>query len=471
MNSSISRRKFLGQASCAAVGTSTFFNTLLNLCMTNTAAAKPAFFNNDYKALVCVLFAGGMDSFNMLVPRGVPEYFEYHLARTSLSLPIESLLPIKQKTTNLSRNFGLHPSLSGVQNLFNEENLAFITNVGTLHEPVNLTEYKNGTKKLPLGLFSHSDQIMQWQTSIPRDRQAVGFGGRLADILSETCFNSNISMNISLGGRNFFQSGKTTSEYAIRNSGTGSIGIDGYMGSGLIDALKTSAIDNILDAEYRNLFRCTYADVIRDSQDNHEEFSAAIGMVNDGTITSLNPSFSTLFSPTGFSANLQMIAKTIAARNKLNMNRQIFYLVFGGWDHHDEVLNNQLRMLKIVNDGLVEFYDAIQQMGVEKDVTLFTISDFARTLTSNGNGSDHAWGGNHLVMGGAVKGKEIYGTFPDLAIGSNLDVGRGRLIPTTSTDQYFLELAKWFGVSSSDLGMILPNIGNFSGLPNLEFME
>jgi len=158
---------------------------------------------------------------------------------------------------------------------------------------------------------------------------------------------------------------------------------------------------------------------------------------------------------------MEMIAKTIAARDMLGAQRQTFFVVFGGWDHHDEVINNQEYMLSIVSKAMKEFYDATAELGVQNDVTTFTISDFARTLTSNGNGSDHAWGGNAMVMGGGVKGGDIYGTYPDLYLDNNLDVGRGVIIPTTSADEYFAELALWFGVSPSDLSLVLPNIGNF----------
>jgi len=453
----ISRRSFLGNTACAAMGSTTLVSTLLNLRMANAAATQSALFNTDYRAMVCVLFAGGIDSYNLLVPRGVPEYLQYHLSRTSLALPQEALLPVFPKTTAANKIWGLHPSLSGVQQLFENEEVAFMANVGTLQEPIaDVAEFRSGTKRRPLGLFSHSDQIMQWQTSVPRDRSAVGWGGRMADILSDpSCYNSNISMNISLAGRNVFQGGKKTGEYSIRNTGNGSIGIDGYQPTDPLDAF-TMTVDSLLDAEYQNLMRCTYANVVRESQDDHEEFSTAISMVNP---------FTKSFSNNNFSRSLEMAARTIAARDTLNMNRQIFYIVVGGWDHHDEVLANQLRMLKTINDGLVEFNCAMKELGVNDKVTLFTISDFARTLTTNGNGSDHAWGGIHFTMGGAVKGREIYGAFPELSLNSSLDLGRGRLIPTMSTDEYFAELALWFGVSRSDLSMVLPNITTFYADP------
>lgn len=458
------RRKFIKQMACAALGSNTFLNTLNNLNLTNTLVAKNALFNNDYKALVCILFSGGMDSFNLLVPKGTSEYNEYQQVRSSLALSQSSLLDITPNTPD-GQTYGLHPSMTKVKTLFDNGNLAFATNVGTLHEPTTLQSYNNQSVKLPLGLFSHADQIRQWQTSLPADRSTIGWGGRMADVLASMNEHANISMNISLSGTNIFQSGNITSSYAISHREDpssdihGSSGILAYNFPGIIDQSRTSAIDNILAAEYQNLMRITYRDVLKKAQQDHNEFSAAIKNVNP---------FTTSFSsdPFNFSKNLRMVAKTIASRQVLNMNRQIFFINFGGWDHHDEVLNSQAVMLNTVDTGLHEFYSVLEEMGLSNEVTTFTISDFGRTLTSNGNGSDHGWGGNYMIMGGAVKGKDIYGTYPSLALGSNLDVGRGRLIPTMSSDEYFAELALWFGVEKSELSLILPNITNFYNISN-----
>ncbi|MEM1119682.1 MAG: DUF1501 domain-containing protein [Bacteroidota bacterium] len=458
-----SRRKFIGQLSCAAIGSNTFLNTLINLNLTNTLVAKRSLFNNDYKALVCVLFSGGNDSFNVLVPKGTDEYNEYQTVRSTLALNQADLLPITPKT-NDGKSYGLHPAFSKVKTIFDDEKLAFVANVGTLHEPTNLADY-NANRNLPLGLFSHSDQIRQWQTSLPADRDTLGWGGKMADVLASMNENSNISMNISLSGTNVFQSGNTASAYSINHkedSGSdihGSSGILAYDFGGTLHQSRTSGIDNVLAADYNNLMHITYKDALRGAQDKHIEFSSAIkNVANFAT-----PFTSDVFS---FSNNLKMVAKTIASRNVLNMNRQIFFVNFGGWDHHDEVLSNQQYMLSVVANGLSSFQNTVEELGLSDKVTLFTISDFGRTLSTNGNGSDHGWGGNHLVMGGAVKGQDIYGTYPDLYAGNSLDVGRGRLIPTMSTDEYFAELALWFGVEKSELGLVLPNIANFYNTAN-----
>ena len=286
----------------------------------------------------------------------------------------------------------------------------------------------------------------------------------MSDILQSMNNNQNISMNISLSGRNIFQSGNQSSEYTINPSGTGSIGIEGYKGDSALDMIRTTAVDNLLEDQYVDIFKKTYADVTRNAQSSHEQFSSAIGGVN----------LNTTFSTSRLSQSMQMVAKTIAARNTLDVCRQTFFITFGGWDHHDELLNNQAGMLTVVSKALSEFNTAMTELGVNDNVTTFTISDFARTLTSNGNGTDHAWGGNVMVMGGKVNGGRTYGSYPNLALNSNLDVGNGVLIPTLSTDEYFAELAQWYGVSNTEINNIFPNLTNFytvGGQPPIGFMN
>lgn len=449
----ITRRSFLGQASCAAVGTTAMVNTVLNMGMFNSLACGPA----DYRALVCLFLGGGIDSFNMLVPRGTAEYGEYAGARADLALPQEDLLPIATATPN-TREFGLHPGLGDLQTLYDAGNLAFIANVGTLVEPTTLAQFQARSVDLPLGLFSHADQAMHWQTSVPDDRNAAGWAGRMADILQSCNTNQNISMNISISGSNVFQSGDITAHYTIGPNG--STGLRDYDGSSLEDQVRTEAIDGLLGLQYQNVFEQTFAAKMRGAIDAHEEFSAAIDAL---------PPLATEFSDNGLSQRFRMIAQTIAARGLLGMRRQTFFVQAGGWDHHDEVIANQENMLPVISRALSEFHAALVEIGAADDVLTFTASDFGRTLSSNGRGSDHAWGGNHIVMGNAVHGGDVYGQFPDLYSGSSLDTGRGRLIPTTSVDEHFAEMALWFGVPAADLELVLPNIGRFysagSGVP------
>lgn len=458
-----SRRKFLGTASCAAVGTTTFFSTLFNLGMANAAAGRNRFEgNNDYKALVCILLAGGNDSFNMLVPTNNGEYNIYRTTRSNQALAKDTLLSINDASNNMP--LGLHPVMQEVQQLFNSSRLSIVANVGTLVEPTDKAKYESGAVNLPLGLFSHADQIQQWQTSVPQSRSANGWGGRMADILRSMNSNQNISMNISLSGRNVFQSGNYVSEYTIRPDGNGSIGITGYKGDSALDQIRTTAVQSLMEQQYTDVFTQTYADVVKDAQNTHELFSAGVSAVN----------LNTTFSTSELSQSMNMVARTIAAREALGVSRQTFFITFGGWDHHDELLNNQNEMLGVVSKALGEFNTAMEELNLTDQVTTFTISDFARTLTSNGNGTDHAWGGNVMVMGGKVNGGKVYGTYPTLALNSSLEIGNGVLIPTLSTDEYFAELAQWFGVSNTDLQMIFPNLLNFyspSPTPPIGFMQ
>lgn len=453
------------------MGSATFLSSFNSLSLINKLIGTSLTPPTDYKALVCVLLAGGNDSFNMLVPRGTGEYDEYAATRADLALPKASLLPLNP-ITYTEKLLGAHPSMGGVQQMFEAGKLAYVANVGTLVEPIpNATAYFNNTVQRPLGLYSHSDQIQQWQTSIPQSREAVGWGGRMADILQSQNVNQNISMNISLSGRNVFQSGNTVLEYSISNQGDGVQGIvpavpTWYSNSGFLNRLRDDAIQDMASEIYANVFQQTLGGLTTQTLDTFEAFKDAVSTVQ------LNTVFSTHY----LSQNMRMVARVIAAREALGMCRQTFFMTFGGWDHHNEVIENQEYMLGVLSTAISQLFSGLQEIGMEDKVTLFTISDFARTLTSNGNGSDHAWGGNAIVAGGAVNGKDIYGSFPDLYLDNNPLVvsQRGNLIPTTSTDEYFAELALWFGVSPNDLHLILPNIAQFydvnSGVNPLGFL-
>ncbi len=461
----LSRRSFLGQASCAAIGSTSFLSTALNLGMINTAAARPHIIGaaDDYKAIVCILLAGGADTFNVLVPTETSEYNDYLATRSSLALSNDfsqgELLPLNYN--DAGRTFAVHGGMSRVRDMFDAGTLSFVSNIGTLIEPIsNKSEYDSGMKKLPLGLYSHSDQIMQWQTSVPQDRSAFGVGGRMADLLGDMNSIPEISMNISLDGKNRFQSGQQTLEYSINNNSTPeNIGIDGlpswYGNSGFLNQTKDNAIASMAEDVYSNVFQKTYGELTRQSKESIEVFSSALGK---------GEPLNTVFSDTNLSNDLSMMAKVINVQQHLGAKRQIFFTTFGGWDHHDDVLARQGAMLPVLSNALGEFNDSLVEMGLQDKVTTFTISDFARTLTSNGNGSDHAWGGNQMIMGGAVKGSEIYGDYPSLNLGSGNQLNlneRGRMLPTTSVDEFYAEIALWYGVSPNDLSYILPNICNF----------
>ncbi|MGB0370708.1 MAG: DUF1501 domain-containing protein [Opitutales bacterium] len=452
----ISRRKFLGQASCAGVGSSALFSTLFNLRMSSVAAAQSSS-SEDYKALVCVFLGGGNDSFNMLVPSSGTAYSDYQAIRSDLALSSSTLLNLNVGNSD-GRDFGLHPSMPEVQSLFNTGKAAMVCNVGTLVEPTSLTGINNGSARLPLGLYSHSDQITHWQTSVPDQRSTTGWAGRVADILESANQDDTVSMNISLSGNNVFQTGKQVSSFVAGYDAEG-----GEEPDGLFDSLNpdpyqeflSSNVRSMIDQEYLNIFEQNYASSVKNSLDGRLAYKQALEGV---------PTLTTQFPSAGIGPAMRTVARTIAARQALGKRRQTFFVMFGGWDHHDEVLNTQQQMLAAVSRGISALQSAMEELGVEDKVTTFTASDFGRTLTSNGRGSDHAWGGNHIVSGGAVNGGLLYGNYPELYSGNNLDTGRGRLIPTTSVDEYFAELALWFGVDRSALPSLFPNLDRFYNL-------
>lgn len=459
----ISRRQFIGEASCAAVGTTAFLNSVLNLGMINTAAARPHIISNptDYKAIVCILLAGGCDTHNVLVPTETSEYDDYVDTRADLALDINAN-PAELLDLNFNNNgqtFAVHAGMPNVRDMFDNGDLSFVSNIGTLIEPIaDANDYENGGKQIPLGLYSHSDQIMQWQTSVPQDRSAVGVGGRMADMLKDMNDIDNISMNISLAGKNRFQAGNTVVEYSINDNTTAAnIGFEGFpswwSNSGYLNMQRDSAMASMVDSVYNNIFQSTFADLGRQTMEGAEIFKIALQNVVP---------LATNFSPTGLSQDLKKMAELISVRSHLGANRQIFFATFGGWDHHDNVIGNQANMLPILNNALHEFNEAMKEIGMHNDVVTFTISDFARTLTSNGQGSDHAWGGNQIIMGGPIVGSQVFGTYPSLALNSNYNLSdRGRMLPTTSVDEFYAEIALWFGVSPNDLDYILPNLCNF----------
>ncbi|MDH3642702.1 MAG: DUF1501 domain-containing protein [Gammaproteobacteria bacterium] len=457
----INRRRFLGHSCKLGVASATLSSSVLQLGLAREAAAAT---QQGYRALVCILLAGGNDSYNMVVPNDVDQYAEYAGIRSDLALEQATLLPLAG-TTPAGRNYALHPGMAEVQQLYADGELGIMANVGTLLEAVDAQAVESGSARLPLGLHSHSDQIAQWQTAVSDDRIAQGWGGRLADLYDGVNVANGISMNISLGGTNLFQSGNSTVEYAISAEDDGATSINAYDDGSEFGDFRKRMIDELLAVPQSNLLRREYAGRLRGSIDAQAVFVDALQ-------ASVTPS--ALFSPGPFSQSLRQVARVIAARDALGACRQTFFVQVGGWDHHDEVLDNQAGMLPAISLGLKEFRDALIEIGVYSDVTTFTTSDFGRTLTSNGKGSDHGWGGHHLVMGGSVTGGQIVGDYPLLSMNSPLDVGRGIYIPTTSVDEYFAELALWFGVSAGDLDSVLPNVRSFyspeSGTPPLGFL-
>ncbi|MEC8330020.1 MAG: DUF1501 domain-containing protein [Verrucomicrobiota bacterium] len=466
----ISRRQFIGQANCAAVGTASLLSSLLSLRLTAGAASASNF--TDYKALVCLFLNGGNDSFNMLVPRQQNAYNQYVSVRGGLAssgglalskdeptstTPGEGgLWPITSSVQNQPggagySEFGIHPDLPYLKTLYDQGDLAFVSNVGSLIEPTTLAQYNAKSKPLPEGLFSHPDHQIHWQTLVPQVRGSSpkGWAGRMAEVMSHANQQSSIAMNISLSGANVLQSGPTTVPYITDPAGV--VELRKYDQ----DPTLKLAVDDILGQHYQSIYSKTLAQANRKSIDASVAFKSALD------------SLSTPFDPTALNGykqtykRLSMVTKIMEARTALSMNRQIFFVERGGWDHHNELLAPQSDLFTEINDAIEIFWSEVVNLGLENNVVLYTASDFGRTLTSNGSGSDHAWGGNHFIISGSVAGGEIYGSYPALAGGSN-DLGRGRILPSTSVDAYMGELASWYGVPSSEISTVIPNINNFN---------
>ncbi len=484
-----SRRALLKAAGgCGLMTNTSLMATLLNLQATKSImAADPD--TSGYKAIVCLFLLGGNDSYNMLTPydgdAGSGEYGDYHSVRggfddgteTSpypggLALEQSTLVPISGPD---SRTFGLHPgmaeqdgvaaetranSTTGVAGLYNAGKLSFACNVGSMIAPTTRAQY-NARSGLPLGLFSHADLQRHWQTGFPQSRSKItGWGGRMSDLLQSTNTNPSVSMNISLGGMNLYQTGEDIVPYAIGSSGADTV--NGYAADvnalGRQDRIFKRAFDNILDQTYSDLVAKSFAEACRNSTD------AAISF-NDAT---QSVTLNTTFASEGPSNQMEMVAKCIGARSALGQTRQIFFVTDGGWDNHSNLISAQYNNLPQVSRAIRSFYDATVELGVENDVCLFTASDFARTLGTNGQGSDHAWGGNQIVCGGSVDGGKLFGEYPtslltpqDAFVG-DLNLGRGRLIPTMSVDEMAADIAMWFGIGNDvNLETIIPNIRNF----------
>ena len=467
-----SRRQFLGEASCAAIGSTSILSTLLNLTMANHAAAQGGF-GTQRKTLVCVFLSGGCDTFNLLIPREPSLYAEYAAARSNLAIPRNQLRPLN------GTDYGLHPSCVRLAEMFNgmggdpaKKRLSLLANVGTLIAPIpNKQAYLNGSVALPKALFSHRDQIEQWQTSVPQGMQVLsGWGGRAADVIhssvnTEQTGNFYMPMNFSLAGNSAFQIGQSEGQFVI--TGGGALSFTGASGSSAVLQAKQQLIEDSVaspvEDHYRNLFHRTHARITANSMARGEEFQQHFA--NPGTLNSQNVTNvvnNAAFPNHWISSQFRAAVKTIAIRQQLKLMRQTIFIEFGGWDHHAELLQNHGSMLGVLDGALHAFQQCLETLGLANDVITFTCSDFGRTLRSNGQGTDHAWSGHQMVLGGPVAGGQIRGTYPSLLIDGPDDIGRGgRIFPRLSADEYFCELLRWFGVTPGDMDQVLPNIGNF----------
>jgi uncharacterized protein (DUF1501 family) len=436
---SISRRALLGSGFSAAA--------LAGLPLTHVLSQTAPF--NDYRALVCVFLFGGNDSFNMLVPSSTPEYNVYAASRQNLAVAQSDLLPITPLNPDGSQ-YGVHPSMGGIQGLFEAGEAAFVANAGPLVEPTSKAQYQSASVQLPAQLFSHNDQQDQWHSLKGKSTSSTGWAGRIADSIRANVAGQQLSINTSLFGNTLFQSGVDSSAYTMGPAGP--LPFDGFGTSGLLLEQRL-AFEQIIGANYSSIYERGFAEVQQRAVATVDAVSAAIANA---------PILNTVFPASPLATQLRTVARLIAVRDQLGMERQIFFVATGGFDTHDNQLIDQPNLLANISDSIAAFNAAMVEIGTAQNVTTFTQSDFARTLTSNGDGTDHAWGGIQLVTGGAVTGRRIYGSYPLLQIGGADDVGGGRMIPTTSADQYAATLARWFGIADVDLGTVAPNLANFA---------
>ncbi|HVS51622.1 MAG TPA: DUF1501 domain-containing protein [Opitutaceae bacterium] len=471
----LSRRKFLG-ACCASVGATGMLSALAQLRLIGavaspengslaSAALAPAP-QSDFKALVCLFLAGGNDANNLIVPADATTYAAYATGRGALALPQSSLLSIAPRTSD-GRSWGLHPAMTELKALFDQGKLAVLANVGTLAYPLTQAQYNSGSVPKPSQLFSHDDQQVEWQSSIADKPFATGWGGRLADLTNAFNTNNRVSMSLSLNGQNSFQVGKNVAQYSVGTNGA--IALTGAGTGTSVNGIRTSAMNDILAAQNANLFETAFSGMTSGAISNSALLSSIITGTSPFTsfFTGLNSSLS---------QQLHMIARLVNAQSQLGLKRQVFFARVGGFDLHDSqvTLGNtasgaHANLLRDLSQSLNAFYNAVSSIGAQNQVTTFTASDFGRTYNTNGDGSDHGWGSHHFILGGAVNGGDIYGKMPTFAINGPDDTGRGRWIPTTSVDEYSATLATWFGVSATDLPVVLPNIGRFAN-PNLGFV-
>jgi uncharacterized protein (DUF1501 family) len=486
------RRDFFRTIGGAALGSAAISTTLRDFRLINSALAQgpggAAF--SDYKALVCIFLGGGNDSNNLVIPRGAG-HANYAAIRQNLTIPetaLEALTPLN----NDGNEYGLHPSCPQLGDLFHEGKLALLFNVGPLLFPTNRAQYRGKQVALPPQLFSHSDMVTHWQTSLPDQPPRTGWGGRVADLLhpyqnqllADPVERAQISLCTSIAGANTFEVGASVQQYHVSTSGA--VTLSGAAAG----SARENVVRSIANLPQTNLQADAFGNVI-------ENAIAAGSILNQAIAPTGNYPWTKPFPDISLANQLKMVARIIAGRKAHKIKRQIFFVTASGYDTHtaqvgntanpgDPLFGSHANLLGQLSQSIAAFQSAIEQLAADPvlgDATLansvvgFTASDFGRTFPSNGQGSDHGWGGHHIVFGGngnptsgAVAGQRTYGRFPVHQVNGPDDTSTGRWIPSTSVDEYSATLAKWFGVDASNLSVIFPNLGRFA-VPDLGFMR
>lgn len=469
------RRQFLRTASYASMAGISASPFLMGL--NSMAAMAQSASTTDYKALVCVFLQGGNDGHGSVIATDADSYAAFTAARSGapgLAYPLSEILPITLKTPQTGRTFGLNPALTGIQNLFNAGRAAIVANTGTLIAPATKAQVQANSVPLPDSLFSHFDQTAAWQAVASNlgSGEHVGWGGAVADVIESLNMNSNAMFTcISTAGIALFLSGQTS--FQINCTPAGPIPISGLAQPLFGSAAGTNALNSILSADEQNLFAKEYEVVIQRSIEAQHTLAASMLPAGAGGVPNppqfLDPMTNKL-ADNPFGASLQTVARIIGGKAGLGVTRQIFYVQLGSFDTHTQQATQHARLLLQLGAALEYFDGVMTTMGLSNSVTSFTASDFGRTLTSNSDGTDHGWGSHHFVVGGAVQGGDMYGQYPVIGANQANDVGQGRLIPTTSVDQYAGTLARWFGLSDGQIRQVFPNFANFGTSPYLGIM-
>ncbi len=485
----IRRRSFLRNALCLGAGSALFSALPAKLALAQGALGR-SLDGTDYRALVCIYLYGGNDSFNMLVPRTAAARSDYEATRTNLAIPVDELLqidPLAGGQPSDGASYGLHPSMSGLQQLFQQGDAALIANVGPLIRPTSKSLYSAGSVPLPAQLFSHSDQTVLWQTPSAGSAQRIGWGGRLADIFHASNQNPVLSMNASMFGENVFQAGNEVTPYFMSPFGVEEIqpiSLQSQWNAG-----RRATFDAIHALPHGHLFERAYAERVERMRQTTAQVREALLLVPDTlplfdpfwTAFDLDPAASPRPALPHLARQLLMCARMIFLRGQLGMSRQLFFAGMGGFDTHDTQLVDHPPLLRSLSQSLLAFQQVLANplLNMREQVTTFTASEFGRTLSNNGDGTDHGWGGHHVVVGGSVRGRRIYGRMPSLRASAQNpdDAGWGQIIPTLASEQYAATLASWYGLEAADRGDIFPNLDEFSGSlmaiegPDLGFMN
>jgi uncharacterized protein (DUF1501 family) len=445
LTSDPSRRLFLKTASSvSALGAGA--PVALNLAGIQAAAAQTA---GDYRALVCVFLFGGNDQTSTLVPFDTTEFAAIRAARTNIGRPATDFVSIGTVASQGGRPFALAKELAPLATLYGQGRAAILANVGPMYAPLDKPQYLANSAAVPPRLFSHNDQQSVWQSS-GAEGTTVGWGGRFGDLLGSANTNT-IFTSVSVASAAVFLYGNQIQQYQVSSSGPSEIWpLQWLYGSGQAAA----ALRQIVTAGSTQPFQSHLAGVTNRALSANETLKTAL---------SAAPALATAFTAANpLAQQLKLVARMISARQALGMKRQVFFVGLGGFDHHSDIVAKLPVLHTQVADAVASFYAATVELGVAQQVTTFTASDFGRTLTSNGDGSDHGWGGHHFIVGGAVKGGSIYGSYPTVALRTPEDVGSGRLLPSTSTTQLAATLGTWFGVPAGSLADALPHIDNFT---------